>query len=53
MVVLNSKPLKVGVYGHRYMPKCHLPLIIDQIDNKSGYETDETIFDRLFKVKKE
>ena len=29
------------------------PNIIDQIDNKSGYETDETIFDRLFKVKKE
>ena len=29
------------------------PNIIDQIDNQSGYETDETIFQRLFKVKKE
>ena len=25
--------------------------IIDQIDNESGYETDQTLFDRLFKSK--
>ena len=27
--------------------------VIDQIDNESGYETDQTLFDRLFKGKKE
>ena len=27
------------------------PNIIDQIDNESGYETDQTLFDRLFKSK--
>ena len=27
--------------------------IIDQIDNETGYETDQTLFDRLFKGKKE
>tara|TARA_B100001027_G_scaffold210401_1_gene177495 strand:+ start:123 stop:434 length:312 start_codon:yes stop_codon:yes gene_type:complete len=27
--------------------------IIDQIDNDSGYETDQTIFELLFKGKKE
>ncbi len=29
------------------------PNIIDQIDNESGYETDQTLFQRLFKGKKE
>ncbi len=28
------------------------PNIIDQIDNESGYETDQLLFDRLFKGKK-
>ncbi len=27
------------------------PNIIDQIDNESGYETDQTLFERLFKSK--
>ena len=27
--------------------------IIDQIDNATGYETDQLLFDRLFKGKKE
>ena len=29
------------------------PNIINKIDNESGYETDQTLFDRLFKDKKE
>ena len=28
------------------------PNVIDEIDNDSGYETDELLFDRLFKGKK-
>ena len=27
--------------------------VIDKIDNERGYETDQTLFDRLFKGKKE